>query len=481
MKNISRTFTDDSGYCSSVCGNRSSHSNIFLRTRFARIAILLVSYSLVPIAFADGYNNLLFPGFNQGTLTSYSSRNDSSTTLSEVSYFQIDSPVKNDDPFSSYSSVRLDFTQKLAGRTMHYSSYLGDKPHFQLGTSWGNSTVSFFSGEGEDFAKTQNAYQDVDPYYFHGGHNIDFSFSGMNVGHSITEGTDLHFGSVNVEASGLTDRQAHYIGVSTEHLQNRFTMLERGGETVGRAIDTSVFIGRYSIDYQDLSNIYGGSIRKVSFQWQGNHNDAWSFGIQNASNPLIEDGDDNRYMVSYSRLFGKQSKRFHAAGGDTSQAEKEQKRNKTGMLIGAGAVAVAVIGSSGSGDKDSTPRFNTQHKAARHVLNNVNPKSVAENREYGGWIYRSPDGTYSPTATVTGTNSSVLIPLSLIPGGVQRTALFHTHAAFDPRYDNENFSPTDLRTIDYFLVDGYLATPAGRFLWAERRKRLIHSLGTVAN
>lgn len=41
------------------------------------------------------------------------------------------------------------------------------------------------------------------------------------------------------------------------------------------------------------------------------------------------------------------------------------------------------------------------------------------------------------------------------------TADYHTHGAFDPRYDNENFSRGDLDGNAQMGINGYLATPGG--------------------
>ena len=134
--------------------------------------------------------------------------------------------------------------------------------------------------------------------------------------------------------------------------------------------------------------------------------------------------------------------------------------------------------SSGDDDRDdNTMRFSQQNDAAFDVLNRVNPLSVAENREYGGFVVINPDGSYSPTDTVTGDATSVSIPFSLVPAGSTATASVHTHAAFDPRFDNENFSNTDLESDRNSMLDGYLATPGGQFKYHNVETGQITTLG----
>ena len=40
---------------------------------------------------------------------------------------------------------------------------------------------------------------------------------------------------------------------------------------------------------------------------------------------------------------------------------------------------------------------------------------------------------------------------------------YHTHGAYDLRYDNENFSDADENYASYFNINGYVGTPGGRF------------------
>ncbi len=125
----------------------------------------------------------------------------------------------------------------------------------------------------------------------------------------------------------------------------------------------------------------------------------------------------------------------------------------------------------------------TQRDAAFEVLNDINPVSVRENREYGGWVFLNADGSYSYSNPVRGEAASVLLPNPTLvtPAGGQLSASYHTHAAFDPRYDNENFSPTDLDLNRSFNVDGYLATPGGQFKWHNIRTDGVVTLGSIAN
>ena len=146
-------------------------------------------------------------------------------------------------------------------------------------------------------------------------------------------------------------------------------------------------------------------------------------------------------------------------------------------------MAAGALLSSGSSSSDSAIRIEDQHAAAKSVLNDINPVSVEQNLEYGGYVYRFSDGSYSTTQPVSGTPVSLTLlnPVFVIPAGTDATAVYHTHAAFDPNYDNENFSPTDLASDREFNLDGYLGTPGGQFKYHEVRTGLIYTLGIIDN
>jgi hypothetical protein len=151
-------------------------------------------------------------------------------------------------------------------------------------------------------------------------------------------------------------------------------------------------------------------------------------------------------------------------------------------MLGVAAVAVALIASSGDAGADSVSRWSGQNDAAWNALNDINPTSVSENIEYGSWIYRNIDATFSALNPVQGTVNSVNIGSpNRVPSGTVATASYHTHGGDDPLYDSENFSPTDLITDNLWKVDGYLGTPLGAFKVHNYITGEVSRLGTVAN
>ncbi|WP_196381608.1 DUF4329 domain-containing protein, partial [Ralstonia solanacearum] len=108
--------------------------------------------------------------------------------------------------------------------------------------------------------------------------------------------------------------------------------------------------------------------------------------------------------------------------------------------------------------------YPTQEAAARQATNDVIVQSIYENQEYGGIIYRDRNGNYSYTAPRSGGNAAVDPGgPSSCPAETTPSAYYHTHGAYDPNYDSENFSQADINYANHYGVDGYVGTPNSAF------------------
>jgi len=92
------------------------------------------------------------------------------------------------------------------------------------------------------------------------------------------------------------------------------------------------------------------------------------------------------------------------------------------------------------------------------VLNGLQPISIAESREYCGYIFETEAGNLAATVPVRGREDYCDLPQ---PGDDVR-ASYHTHGAFSAIYDNEVPSPDDLKGDFADQIDGYISTPGGR-------------------
>ncbi|MHB1056510.1 MAG: DUF4329 domain-containing protein [Rhodanobacter sp.] len=103
--------------------------------------------------------------------------------------------------------------------------------------------------------------------------------------------------------------------------------------------------------------------------------------------------------------------------------------------------------------------YPTISAAAIEAIQEINPASIHENREYAGVIYSLWGGGYSYTSPNPGT------PSASSPGYAPllhfSVADYHTHAGCDNDYDNENFSPADKASSGESRLPSYLGTPSG--------------------
>ncbi|MGI9317257.1 MAG: DUF4329 domain-containing protein [bacterium] len=127
--------------------------------------------------------------------------------------------------------------------------------------------------------------------------------------------------------------------------------------------------------------------------------------------------------------------------------------------------------------------FTSEALAAEWVLNKMNPRSVKENREIGGYIYRTKNGTYALTKYFYGNHGNIVFPppAEEVPKGAIVTASWHTHGASMPNIVSETFSPQDIKLNQKFSIDGYLGTPKGQFKHYQLNNPQIQILGEINN
>ncbi len=405
-----------------------------------------------------------------------------------VSVFHYSRPNSND---TDHAALELSFAAKGPAKgNLYAASFLGDdEKRIQLGMDVGETNqFSVTSGQGVGYAKTRQVFSGVDPYYFHGGSRVAYNYVGASWTHFFGEPSSAQnratFGSMQISADELEKRSAWFAGIGNDNFHANLVQVDRGGESVGQALDLGFGWRNKAVAFQGLQSDTGAYTHQVQFSWYGASNDRFKMSLQTRNNPLTDDGDSNQIMFSYSKALGRIPNMLAATDTSKSDAERAEEARKTGfdntLIIGAVAVGAAVAISSGSSKQDVTDRKSAQHEVAKSTLNRINPRSVRENREYGTWIYRTADGRYAAAAIQTGEVASVNLPVNIVPPGNTITASLHTHGGDDPRYANEVFSPADIAGDRAFGVDGYLGTPKGKFLWHDLKNAKVVQLGTIA-
>lgn len=103
----------------------------------------------------------------------------------------------------------------------------------------------------------------------------------------------------------------------------------------------------------------------------------------------------------------------------------------------------------------------TPEKAAVAAMQEANPKSVAENLEYGGWVKEHPDGTFGYHPPTRGTVDGMQ---NMPKKGPDDVCWWHCHGAEDARFKSEEFSGGDRRYSARNDAPGYVATPKGKIM-----------------
>jgi RHS repeat-associated protein len=103
--------------------------------------------------------------------------------------------------------------------------------------------------------------------------------------------------------------------------------------------------------------------------------------------------------------------------------------------------------------------YKTALGAAIQAIREINNRSISEDVEYAGRIYRNKDQSYSYTAPRRGTRNTS--DPGVCPSGTKRVGGYHTHGDKRLFYDDENFSDEDLDITDQEKGIGALGTPNG--------------------
>jgi RHS repeat-associated protein len=114
-------------------------------------------------------------------------------------------------------------------------------------------------------------------------------------------------------------------------------------------------------------------------------------------------------------------------------------------------------------------KYLSRRDAGSAALRDINGRSIRENREYAGIIYKNSDGTYSYTPPRKGDEHKS--NTGIAPIGNEVVGDYHTHGAESPEYDDENFSKTDKNGNESDGIAGYLATPSGKILEFDPNSR----------
>lgn len=453
------------------------------------IYLIVIGLAAQP-AFSDwnsGSSQLMFIGSDLSQVESYSATRGNANLQQTLSYTRNDHQEVTNvfERNQQYEGLKFSSTSSLpSSNILHYSSEVShDEQNLGGVFSTGQWLFGISAGRGEGYVRSSQTFTGIDPYFSHGGSEAAFRYYGANTGYSYRDDTLFYIGSSTIEADNLEDRHASYAGFNAGDFSATLMNFKRGGETIGKGVTLQANVLDYQVGYRQISRDNGAHAKSLSLELPGSlfNTGKLGFAVESVNNPLQREEDGLGFLLTFSGKWGRSTSTFNAAE-DTLEDEKPATGIGTMAIIGAGVVAGAVILSSGSDSKDDGVNFETarQHDAAFTVLNQINPVSVREAREYGGYIYRNPNGTYGHTNPKRGQYKSINLGDVTVPEGTRRTASYHTHGNDDPRYVNEEFSPTDIRSDRLAGTDGYLGTPGGKMKYFDLESDTIVTLSNIA-
>jgi hypothetical protein len=111
-----------------------------------------------------------------------------------------------------------------------------------------------------------------------------------------------------------------------------------------------------------------------------------------------------------------------------------------------------------------TTQYESVKAAGIGAEQTYNPASKSMNKEFNGNIYENGQGKccFIQTPNIGTESTSAPPDVSTLPSGATRVATFHTHGADSHGvYDDEHFSPADIRNTGTRGVPFFLGTPQG--------------------
>lgn len=131
-------------------------------------------------------------------------------------------------------------------------------------------------------------------------------------------------------------------------------------------------------------------------------------------------------------------------------------------------------------DPWETLTFEKLDQVAEAALDNAQSLSLRHNREYCGYIAFDGKDRLRFTAPLQGDVATCTPPE--VPYSWELIASYHTHGALDPNELDVSYelpSGDDLRGDMDEGVDGYLATPGGRFWFIDTQDQVVIMLGGI--
>jgi len=384
------------------------------------------------------------------------------------------------DPLSSTSELYL--TQRVGDTWLHaMGASTEQESRIDLGVRHGAFRLNVGAGSGRSLVRLGGTFSDMNPWFFAGGRDVGFDFSGATATLDFSARTTAELGQWSLDMQELGTRKTRFVGLRSGAVYGRLYDVSRPeASSVANGLELGFRGKALGLSFRHVEDVRGAMTQRLSMVTPGPRETSVGLSFGRDINPQYLAAEDTRMMLTLSGRFGQTRVMRQTDTNSEGEAQEESNTMRNVAIIGGGALVLAAAAGGGGGDGDSNARFAREQGAAFSVLNSVNPRCVAQNREYGGWIYRFNDGSFSFINPIQGDVSSVNIGgPDRVPSGTRATATYHCHGGPDPRFNNESFSPQDVFADRFFNVNGYLATPGGQLKQHNVATGQIRTIGKV--
>jgi hypothetical protein len=130
----------------------------------------------------------------------------------------------------------------------------------------------------------------------------------------------------------------------------------------------------------------------------------------------------------------------------------------------------------------SHPGANNMDDAAKLWGSRYNSFSIIKNKEFGSTIYKIKiEGKTYYNYSDPNLGDEDGVNCSRSPLGTEKVADIHSHASYDPQYENNEFSIGDKESNERSGIVGYVSTPNGSLLKYDPKKQSPDEAGTLVN
>ena len=176
-------------------------------------------------------------------------------------------------PHSAYSAARdsilgqdreineFYFGHAFNNTTLHLAHALTAQQNmYQVGVEFDGFSLFAYSGDGDTISTFDSAFENIDPFHFHGGLRHDYQYQGFQAQSYFGQNQQLLAGTARITSPFLEDRTVYQLGFSKNDSYVLFQQVDRGSEKVGESWQVGHSFKAHTAEAQWLVHENGASL-----------------------------------------------------------------------------------------------------------------------------------------------------------------------------------------------------------------------------